>query len=141
MELVKDKAGAKWWFRMWVLFAIVSVALVATALLWQRSPESNDVAAPAYTLVKVTTSTADEHSVAATVALMSKPEQKVALEAHRTTIIAALSSYLTSASGSALADPRNRAELLKSLLDTANQSLPPELKLESVLFTDFVVGS
>ncbi len=141
MKLVKDKASAKWWFWMWGLFAIVSLALVATALLWQRPPASSEVAAPAYTLVKVTTSTADEHSVAATLALMSKPEQKAALELHRPAITTALSGYLTQASGPALADSRNRAELLKALLDTANQALPPELKLESVLLTDFVVGS
>ena len=141
MKLVKDKASAKWWLWLWVLFGIFTAVLVAAALLWRQSSAPVDVAAPAYTLVKVTTSTVDEHSVAATMALVSKPEQKAALEGQRAAVTAALSSYLTSASGAALADPRNRAELLKSLLDTANQSLPAELKLDGVLFTDFVVGS
>ena len=141
MELVKDKAGAKWWLWLWGLVALVAAALIAGALWWRQSSEVQDVAAQTYALVKVATDTADQHSVAATIALPCKPEQKAILESHQATVAAALSTYLTSASGGALADPRNRAELLKALLETANQSLPPELKLDRVLFTAFVVGS
>ena len=141
MALFKDKASAKWWIRMWVLLGVVAAAVVAIALLWKHPEDATPAAMPAYTMVKVTTATSDEHSVTATIALPCKPEQKEAMEAQKATVAAAMSSYLTSASGGALADPRNRAELLNALRETANQSLPPELKVDNVLFTDFVVGS
>lgn len=138
--MTKTEKDVKWWTwaSVWMLFS--AAVLVAGALAWRHQYATPPQPTKGYTQVKVTAKTADGVSVAATVELVTTPEEKAELAPYQGNIAVTVTGILSVQDRDALVDSDNRQPLKQMILERVNKILPPGKKVERVLLTDFLVG-